>query len=191
MLRATLSLAGRCAAAPARRGHAEDLPSSCCMIVAQQACAHHMLQLLLLALCWCLCVADCSVTMLLTRLDSLIEPGFVRTDPSLHQPRCRAIMGEQQQPSGVRGSCTTARLHSNPRGPNPSPSSPMCCPGSLLSILWTCCGHGRSSGRGSTVEGRRARTVQRPEGGHTDTYYYYYARVSCGLPPGYPTNRLA
>ena len=42
-----------------------------------------MLQLLLLALCWCLCVADCSITMLLTRLDSLIEPGFVRTDPSL------------------------------------------------------------------------------------------------------------
>ena len=47
------------------------------------ACAHHMLQLLLLALCWCLCVADCSITMLLTRLGSLIEPGFVRTDPSL------------------------------------------------------------------------------------------------------------
>ena len=49
--------------------------------------------------------------------------------------------------------------------PNPSPSSPMCCPGSLLSILWTCCGHGRSSDGGSTVERRRARTVQRLEGG--------------------------
>ena len=46
--------------------------------------------------------------------------------------------------------------HSSPAlEPAPSPSSPMCCPGSLLSILWTCCGHGRSS----------ARTVQRLEGG--------------------------
>lgn len=82
----------------------------------------------------------------------------------------------------ARGSCVTARLHSNPRGPNPSPSSPMCCPGSLLSILWTCCGHGRSSGRGSTVEGRRAREVQRPEGVRTDPYDYHYAWAVCGVP---------
>ena len=93
-----------------------------------------------------------------------------------------SIMGEQQQLSGVRGSCTTARLRSNPRGPNPSPGSPMGCPGSLLSILWTCCGHGRSSGRGSTVEGRRAREVQRPEGVRTDPYDYHYAWAVCGVP---------
>ena len=37
--------------------------------------------------------------------------------------------------------------------------------------------------RGSTVEGRRARTVQRPEGGRTDPYDYYYARAVCGVPP--------
>ena len=81
-----------------------------------------------------------------------------RRDLSIGVRDVDAGLGERRQQAGcvavaalltewrARGSCVTARLHSNPRGPNPSPSSPMCCPGSLLSILWTCCGHGRSSG---------------------------------------------
>ena len=36
--------------------------------------------------------------------------------------------------------------------------------------------------RGSTVEGRRARTVQRPEGVRTDPYDYHYAWAVCGVP---------
>ncbi len=36
--------------------------------------------------------------------------------------------------------------------------------------------------RGSTVEGRRAREVQRPEGVRTDPYDYHYAWAVCGVP---------
>ena len=148
----------------------------------------------------CCCSASLLSRLHLARANFMIGQVDLHVEMASSRPfnRCarrRCWLGERRQQAGcvavaalltewrARGSCVTARLHSNPRGPNPSPSSPMCCPGSLLSILWTCCGHGRSSGRGSTVEGRRAREVQRPEGGRTDPYDYYYARAVCGVPP--------